>query len=286
MVGVPIVLNILLLVLGVAGGYLESRRLMACQAGLALEGVLKRAPYLAVLIPLILLWIIGLVFINSLPSLTWYLPVWLDFYSTALIWGSLLLLFAFSFSLTVAVAFRTRHAERWKLASAGILLVLTVQYVQWQYTRPVAPSLTHVTTSDGVILQSSGVSCAAAAGANIVRHFGLEKTERNMAELFGTTTRAGTSAAQVMYGMHQLGIASHKVEIPDADLTHLTVPAMLFVDHPVTGPETHAVAYMALHQGKAEVWDPLVGKRWLTQPQLAQIWHGHGLVFASTDGRQ
>ena len=236
--------NVLLLTLGILAGYGAYRRLVTRTPGLTIENVLTHAPSLAWLIVLLLLAALALLMLSSNPATAWYFPVWFEFYNETLVWGMLLLLCAFGFSVTVALAFGTRHAERWKVVCAGVLVVMAVQVVQWQYTRPVAPYLTPVMTPDGMVLQSSGTSCAAASGANIARVFGLAKSERDMAELFGTTTRTGTSAAQVMYGMRQLGITTRKVEIADVDISRLTVPAMLFVDHPVTGPESHAVAYM------------------------------------------
>ena len=54
---------------------------------------------------------------------------------------------------------------------------------------------------------------------------------------------------------------------------------MIFIDHPAAGDESHAVAYMGINKGKAEIWDPLEGKRYLDVRQLKKIWHGRGIEF-------
>jgi hypothetical protein len=59
----------------------------------------------------------------------------------------------------------------------------------------------------------------------------------------------------------------------------LKVPAMIFIDHPSAGEESHAVAYMGNHLDSAEIWDPLEGKRFVTSQQLKKIWHGRGIEF-------
>ena len=272
--------NILCLLVALYAGYGMSRRLRTRTPGLTLENALRHAPALGWLVASLLLAILAFMLLCSSPVTAWRFPVWWAFYNETLVWGMLLFLCTFGFSLTVGLAFGTRHAERWKVVAAGVLVVLALQGMQWQYSHPVAPYLTSVLTPDGMVLQSSGSSCAAASGANIVQVFGLAKSERDMAELFGTTTYTGTSVAQVIYGMRHLGITAQKVEIMPGDLARLATPAMLFVDHPLAGPEAHAVAYMGWEQGQAAIWDPLSGKTWLSQQALARIWHGRGLTFA------
>ncbi len=276
MVGIPLWLNILLVIGFIFVGYMECRRLFAKDPYLNMKTVLRRAPYLYALIPLSL---ILLVVANlNRPALIWNLPLWIQYHYTALTWGGILAIFAFVFSLASAVAIRTRHRERWKIVVAVTLLILVVEVIQWNYTRPIAPRLKNIVASSGTVMQTSNASCAAASGASIARTFGIQKTEKEMAELFGTTV-AGTSGAQVIYGMRKIGIASKKVEVLDSDSERLKSPAMIFIDNQFTGPESHAVAYMGVNQDKAEILDPLEGMRFLTKNQLAKIWHGRGIEF-------
>jgi hypothetical protein len=276
MIGIPSWLNILLIIGFILVGSMECRRLFAKDANLDMKTVLKRAPYLYALIPLSII----LLIVASLnrPALIWNLPLWLQYHYTALSWGGILAIFAFVFSLAAAVAIRTHHRERWKIVIAGILLIFVIQFIQWNYTRPIAPRLKDIVAASGTVMQTSNSSCAAASGASIARTLGIQKTEKQMADLFGTTV-GGTSGAQVIYGMRQIGFASKKVEVPDSDPERLKSPAMIFIDNQFTGPESHAVAYMGLNKDKAEIWDPLEGKRFLTKNQLAKIWHGRGIEF-------
>jgi hypothetical protein len=276
MVGIPIWINIVLILIVFLFGFLEYKRLSAKDPTLDLTTVLKKAPYLYVLIPLSL---ILLVVANlNRPTLIWNLPLWLQYHYTALSWGGILAIFAFVFSLAAAVAIRTHHRERWKIVIAGILLIFVIQFIQWNYTRPIAPRLKDIVASSGTVMQTSNASCAAASGASIARTFGIQKTEKQMANIFGTTV-GGTSGAQVIYGMRKIGFASKKVEVPDSDPERLKSPAMIFIDNEFTGPESHAVAYMGFNKDKAEIWDPLEGRRFLTKNQLAKIWHGRGIEF-------
>ena len=277
MVGLPLWLNVLLVV-GLAGlGVLESRRLARRQPGLDLANVTRRAPYLHGVAAAVVLFLGALFSLQYFPRLWWRLPLLLEYVFTCLTWGSVLALFSFLSGLAAAVAYISGHRERHKLVVAGVLLVASVQVAQWLYTRPAAPGLSHKITSDGVILQSSGVSCAAASAANMARRHGLLATEQQMAVALGTTALSGTSASQVVYGMASVGFDCQRIKVPDADATGLKLPAMLFIDHPMTGPESHAVALMVASASQAEVWDPLYGKRLFTPQELAKRWHGFAI---------
>ena len=276
MVGIPIWLNLILILLFVALAIVEYRRLIDRDPSLNMKTVLKRAPYLYVLIPLSL---ILLVIANlNRPYLLWNLPLWLQYHYTALTWGGILAIFTFVFSLASAVALSTHHRERWKIVIAGILLIFVIQVIQWNYTRPIAPRLKDIVATSGTVMQTSNASCAAASGASITRTFGMQKTEKQMAKLFGTTV-GGTSGAQVIYGMKKIGFSCNKVEVLDSNPEKLNAPAMIFIDNQFTGPESHAVAYMGLNKDKAEIFDPLEGRRFLSKNQLAKIWHGRGIEF-------
>jgi hypothetical protein len=281
MVGIPIWLNILLILFFVALAIVEYRRLIGKDPSLNIKTVLKRAPYLYVLMPLSLI----LLVMGNLnrPRLIWNLPLWLQYHYTALTWGGILAIFTFIFSLGSAVAMRTQHRERWKIVIAGILLILVIQVIQWNYTRPIAPRLKDIVATSGTVMQTNNASCAAASGASIVRTYGMQKTEKQMAELFKTTV-GGTSGAQVIYGMRKIGFSCNKVQVSESNPEELTAPAMLFVDNQFTGPESHAVAYMGFNKNKAEIFDPLEGRRLLSKKELAKIWHGRGIEFGLKRG--
>lgn len=277
MVGIPVQLNILLIILFILAGFLECKRLLSKDPGLDMKTILKKAPYLYVLIPLSVIFLIA-ANLNR-PCLTWDLPLWLQYIYTALTWGAIIAMFAFTFSLASVLAFRTEHRERWKVVIAGALFIGVVQIMQWNYTRPIAPKLKDIVGSSGLVFQSNDASCAAASAANIARMFGIQKTEKNMAELLGTTA-AGTSAAQIIYGMRKIGFSCRKVEIADSNPQKIKLPAMMFVNNQFTGPESHAVTYVRFTNGKAEIWDPLEGKLLYSKSELAKVWHGRAIEFS------
>ena len=277
MVGLPVWLNVLLVV-GLAGlGVADARRLARRHDDLDMANVTRRAPYLYGVAGAVVLFLGALFSLQYFPRLWWKLPLLLEYVFTCLTWGSVLAIYSFLFGLAAAVAFHSKHRERHKLVLAGLLLVAVVQVAQWLYTRPAAPELTHKITEQGIILQTSGVSCAAASAANIARRLGLDATEKQMAEALGTTALGGTSASQVVYGMADLGFSCRRAKVALARLSTLKLPAMIFIDHPLTGPESHAAALMTAGPERVEVWDPLWGKRLWSRQELGQRWHGFAI---------
>lgn len=75
-----------------------------------------------------------------------------------------------------------------------------------------------------------------------------------------------------VYGMRDLGFACRRVTVPDIGAVRLSVSAMISVDLPMTGPESRAVAIMEASAERAEVRDPLWGRRVFTP----KSWPGDG----------
>lgn len=280
--------NLLLAALLAALGARVCGRLMRRHPDLRVENALARAPYLWGLIPLSLLLLLGngaaVVIRKSHPALYWGFPLWLDYSVMQIQWAVLTGIFAFTFGLVSALALRTAHRERHKVLFASVLFVAVIQVMQWNYTRPVTGKLRDEVNSAGMVSQTSPVSCAAASGATILRTFGITKSERDVAALYGTSI-LGTSAAQVIYGNARLGVTSRKKDLPDRDPAKLAPPAMIFVDNPFSGPESHAVAFLGMEGDQARIWDPLTGISRYPAPVLATFWKGHGIEFDAPGGR-
>jgi hypothetical protein len=124
---------------------------------------------------------------------------------------------------------------------------------------------------DGVIMQSTGATCVAATGANIACRLGVTVTEAEMIDRMGTTVR-GTSVAQAIRGMAELGLGNHRVTADRLQDVH--PPAMLYEAY-----QPHVVALMGWKDGKAEIWDPSRGKRLLTPELVDKFWAHHAMEF-------
>ena len=120
----------------------------------------------------------------------------------------------------------------------------------------------------------------------MVRAFGGEASERGMAELAGTTLR-GTSPGGLVRALDHMGIKATKRTLTPAALAALQNPAVLLVEVPGRGPDTHAVTFLPAPPDtvptEITVVDPLTGKMVLPVDKFvaANGWIGH--LFECTE---
>jgi ABC-type bacteriocin/lantibiotic exporter with double-glycine peptidase domain len=126
------------------------------------------------------------------------------------------------------------------------------------------------------VLQSSGASCAAASAANLARQHGVLRTEAEMAALLGTT-RFGTSPAQVIQGLGQLGFSCQKVFHASADAAAVRAPAVLFYPPDDVYGAGHAVFLASVEREEVVVVDPLIGRLQVPAVDLRERWKGHAV---------
>lgn len=273
MVPLPWWLNGLVVVIGAGLGLLEARRVHRKGAGL--DDALSHAPHLFLVPALLGVLLVAHFVLNGRADLWWMLPTWVEARYFAILWVAILAMFAFLFALGVALAYAERHAQRHLLALAVLGCVLAVETTIIRTQAPIFPDLNAERVVDGVVYQTSPVTCAAATSANLLRRMGLAQLgERDLAERLHTTGN-GTTAGRVVEVLGDFGPTCAKTEDPDPD--RLALPAMLMVDHALAGAESHAVALMD-HGPPYEVWDPIDGRRLMSRAQLAAIWHGRAIV--------
>ena len=234
---------------------------------------MRKTRHLYLVFPLLLAFPFLNVYLARDPSLQWDMPDWLQLHWAALSWGIVSGLLAYVFGFCSIVALATGHRWRWGLVYFGVAVLAVIQaYAGWS-SRPMLPSMGETRiSSDGVILQTTPYTCVPAAGANIAAILGVHTTEGKLVELFHTT-RDGTFPAQVLRGMKELGISGRKVTDYNG-IRALRPPAMLFIFG-----DTHAVVYAGMSGGRAEIWNPSVGKALLPEWRLGQMWEGHALEF-------
>ncbi|MAE64899.1 MAG: hypothetical protein CMJ18_11575 [Phycisphaeraceae bacterium] len=207
-------------------------------------------------------------------------PLWFQRYMHVATWVVLLMMFPFLFALAASLAVHTNHPKkRIILVAATIMNVALVQF-QWTRAVPIASRLASRATGQGILLQSSGSSCVATSLANATTLLGSNLSEKEAAELLGTT-RTGTHNGQLRYALDRLGYAYETLNRGYHHLADVPPPAILFVDHPKLGRESHAVLFVAHRRGRYEIWDPLTGRELATAQQIDANWHGNGVRVIS-----
>ncbi len=272
----PAIADVFVAVLGLLIGLAHGRALFVRGVRLSSTDLPRRARLL-VMVGL------GFIALNMIylpirhnPASAWFVPVLFEYYGDVGAWMVDLAVVTFLSGATMAVAALERHLLRWALPMVVTALVSTAVYTYHTFYTAVPPELHEARfSSDGVILQTSGSSCAAAACANVSSFYGVPRSEKEMAVLLGTT-EDGTSDAQMVLGMQGLGFRCVKRYIRDRDASRLHAPSLLMVDL-VGAVDGHVVAYMGQKDGKAEIWDPTGGKSWLGAEELRALWRGRSI---------
>jgi hypothetical protein len=256
-----------------AGGAATCRERLRSRSAASFQLLLRKTRHLYLAFPLLLALPYSNAYLARHPSLQWDMPVWLQLHWAALSWGLLSGVLAYVFGFCSIAAWATDRRWRWGPVCFGAAVLAVIQiYAGWS-SRPNLPPLGETrVSSDGVILQTSPVTCAPAAGANIAALLGVSTTETKLAELCHTT-RDGTFPAQVLDGLEELGISGRKVTARGG-IRAVRPPAMLFI----LG-DTHAVVYAGMTNGVVEIWNPSFGKAFVPERQMRDFWDGHALEF-------
>jgi hypothetical protein len=209
------------------------------------------------------------------PDWQWDLPDWVQLHYYTLIWGIVLSAIACVFGFAIATYLFIRHPHRWFILVAGCFFLGLILLIPSMFSLEdrLPELLAHQLSKDGVILQSTSSTCVPAAMANILSVLGKKTTEKELAELFGTTMD-GTLPAQVVKGMRHLRIETRKRTVASDSIRSITAPALLFM-----ASDTHVVAFMGMTNQLAEIWDPGLGKKWVRPELLRESWSGHTLEF-------
>jgi predicted double-glycine peptidase len=274
MLQLPIVFSILTAIVAGAAGIAYGRRLHGGGVTLGRYMRVREMP----LIPVCLVLFIGSIvltnWIFSNPQVAWDIPAAIEYLLLPIVWAFKLAFVTFATAAIATIAWRQQGRTRYVVVFFAIVVALTVDLLGRYAHQPFLPDLEHK-TKNGVILQTNGSTCAAAACANIARYFGVERTEADMVKVLNTTW-AGTSAAQIVYGMRSLGFEAKKVNSRDRNPRDLTTLAILLVD---SGGQVdgHAVAFMGMTGPECTIYDPATGPVFINAEKLKETWRGHAI---------
>ncbi len=279
---VPIWLSLLAVAVASLLGFFYGKRLHARAFDLAARISVSDCPLIPVALLLFVVVHVGTSTLLGNPRIGWPLPVFIEYHLTAALWVLKVAFVTFGMSSVTVAGFLQGHGSRWTLLIFSAAAIVTVEGLARYSARPNLEVMT-VRESDGVVLQSNSSTCAAAASANIARHFGIDATEARMVAVLHTTW-AGTSPAQMVYGFHALGLYATKVQHLDRDLAKVNPPAVLLVD---VGdePDAHAVAYMGRKGDLFEIWDPGSGRSEVPLGTIQQRWRGRAIEVSQPAGK-
>lgn len=274
MLELPYTLSILTALIAAAIGVRHGRTLYRRGFQLSAHISVRDCPLIPICVVLFVALHIATSTVTGDPTIGWALPVTFEYYLPGIMWVLKTAFAAFALTAICAVGYFQRARVWIPLALFSIAALCLMDGLTRLAVQPYVGEMTHQ-VENGVIMQSTPSTCAAATAANIATQLGIPKTEAQMVELMNTTW-AGTSPAQIVFGFRRLGLRAHKIYIPDRDLARVRPPAVLLVE--VQGEvDAHAVAYMGLLGPGFDIWDPDKGRRRLSRAEIAKTWHGRAI---------
>jgi len=195
-------------------------------------------------------------------------------------------LFGTAFFLTGVLA-RAYSNSSLRRILQGVLAVASVWFV---LAEPVwfafnAPTLRAFKgrVSDGVTLQTELFTCVPSSLATVLRRWGIESTEGEVAYRMRTTFQ-GTSPNKVPHAARDLGAARGL----QARIVDTTFESLLVIDRPAilvgyAGRVRHAVALVELDERMVAIGDPLKGLLRVPRSELTRhfVWNGLAIVVDS-----
>lgn len=274
MLTLPPVVSLLTVLLMIPGALWYGRHLYRRGITFTRKTSVREMPLIPVLVLLYIACVVAGNLIIAHPQWGWYMPLAVEYYTLPALWVFRIIFLAFALFTGVALAWLSRRPLGVTLACVTLAILVLSDGLSRYVSQPFLGDFRR-SVKDGVILQSTASTCAAASCANIATQLGLPKTEEEMAAQLHTTWN-GTFPAQMVYGMRALGFEATKKNVPDCDIRKVTPPAVLLV---AVGGEfdSHAVAFMGMVEGNAEIWDPVGGKRNDKPEDLAERWGGHAI---------
>jgi ABC-type bacteriocin/lantibiotic exporter with double-glycine peptidase domain len=129
-------------------------------------------------------------------------------------------------------------------------------------------------------LQSTNYSCTSASIATIALSYNKKIDEKYIAYLSGLS-KFGATSAQIRYTLNKIHLNYITLINVAFKLNKIEPPAIIYIDHPSLGVESHAVAYLDYNNTGYKIWDPLQGIRVITDNNMNHIWHGNGIKIYS-----
>jgi hypothetical protein len=180
---------------------------------------------------------------------------------------------------------KAEAAKKIKLLIVLSLLTSAFQIFFWKNYHSIQADVCGYRDVTGLIRQSTGSTCTPASVANILKHYGVEKTEKELAALFRTTP-AGTYNYKVLHSLKDIGFCAEAIVLPPKDYKKLPVPCLIFIDFPGLGPGGHAACYSGvLPDKKIQLDDPLTGTQMLEEEKFLEIWPGRGIKITPEKNR-
>ncbi len=159
--------------------------------------------------------------------------------------------------------------------------------VATQLSLPISDQIKELVVDvDGIVLQTTNTSCAAASLANLARitQKAPNLTEKEAANML-KTTRSGTSTLAILKALKKLGFSpKFESNLTYQQLLEIPSPALLHVLEPIRNRKIpHSVVYLGFQENTKNIIiaNPLQGKQVIPASEMAAYWPSGQVIWLS-----
>jgi hypothetical protein len=142
------------------------------------------------------------------------------------------------------------------VAAVALWSVFLIIIINHEYAVTLLPERPQASAPDGVVYQTTDFSCGPASLATIFRHYNIIRSEREWAELSGTTISLGTTLPGLIRAAESVGFTAIELNPSYEQLGLICHPAIIFQSN-----EYHLVTFWGMDEnGMMIIRDPVIGR--------------------------
>lgn len=170
-----------------------------------------------------------------------------------------------------------------------VLLLYTIVHSIWIFVGSGVAS-TAPLFIDGVCIQSTQYSCGAASLVTMLKHYGIESNEKEMAELSYTVMGWGTKMIRIANALAQK-IEDEGIKM-DVDIVKINwdglkrVQGPCIVDIKYSPFMDHVVVVLEIEGDDVILGDPSIGRVTLAKDEFLERWRGYAIILYRESSHQ
>jgi len=256
-------------------GIVIGRRTHLCHPSTNLENAHTKSKIFIFIVLIIFISFLFMVMIVRNDTILETMPLLFQKFSTLLMWTFFAMLVTFTSGYIGAIALLIKKPFMSYIPS--LLLLNTLFYILFfRINQPIYTLVSSALPKNNGFLQSTNYSCTSASIATIALSYNKKIDEKYISYLSGLS-KFGATSAQIRYTLNKLHLNYTTLTNIAHKLNKIEPPAIIYIDHPSLGVESHAVAYLDYNDTSYKIWDPLQGAKVILKSKMNHIWHGNGI---------
>jgi predicted double-glycine peptidase len=206
----------------------------------------------------------------------WRAPVWVAVYFDQIIYV------LYGTALGIFVGAQVALADRkWKYKCAAFAVIagglVFVDLLTWRVIR-VDPDKLDSDTRRAIVLQSTPYTCLPACCCNVLRCYGIKRSEKEVAVALRSTV-LGTRIGDAIRYLEDMGFDCMREQLTCSELEKINGPSILVMFRERSKLDPHSIVCLEYNYGGFLIIDPWAGLKRMSREELERIWKGKAVLI-------